>query len=382
VLELLLILYLLDQCPGNPEAPQIVRWGTGENRGRQHLRCLKQILVSIGRGDDGASELWVTLGTGKVTGDGGHFVDFHLERGLQLHTEPEYKSLYQWAIIEVDAQGQKIGGDQIPWEWTLNFTATSCVLGDNLDIRSELPIADTTPAAPKVVKDQALRIQLRPGSPQDDGNYHRQTTFSMFGTARPIKNFQLDIYPIADPPEPERCGAWGSISYTTDVDFRDETSNDCIVFTLFVTPESFAHYSAKVSHGFVDDMVFSVGSVDGFYSEWSPSISTRNVKVLTGYDEQKITAPPDLQFQPPRLGYVGAAKLYINRRLEFAKPTTEEHEAAKEPADIVTERAAPRAPALAVGDSRMLQTLRSLRRAAWFVVCLLTLIFIAIVLRH
>ena len=29
-------------------------------------------------------------------------MDFHLERGLRLHTEPEDKSLYAWAINEID----------------------------------------------------------------------------------------------------------------------------------------------------------------------------------------------------------------------------------------------------------------------------------------
>ena len=61
----------------------------------------------------------------------------------------------------------------------------------------------------------------------------------------------------------------------------------------------------------------------GFYSEWSPSISTRNVKVLTKGSEHKITLPPGHQFEPPRLGNVGEAKLYINRRLEFGKRAPE-----------------------------------------------------------
>lgn len=49
-------------------------------------------------------------------------MEFHLDYGLQLQTEPEHKSLYKWAINEIDAQGRQIGHDQIPWEWTLHFT--------------------------------------------------------------------------------------------------------------------------------------------------------------------------------------------------------------------------------------------------------------------
>lgn len=91
-------------------------------------------------------------------------------------------------------------------------------------------------------------------------------------------------------------------------------------FIFFVKPETFAGCAAKVS---VDEMILSVGSVAGFYSEWSPSISTRTVKVLTKGSEQKITFPPGNQVEPPRLGHVGAAELYMNRRLDFGNRARE-----------------------------------------------------------
>jgi hypothetical protein len=280
-----------------------------------------------------------------VSGDAEQLVDFHLEHGLRLHTEPEHKNL-KWAINEIDAQGQQIGRDQIPWKWTLSFTATSCLLCDSIAIKPKFQIEEQTPAAPETVQDQIIRVQLRPGVA-----WEGQTTFSMFGTDRAIKSFELNISPIADPAKPERCGAWGSVSYTADVDFENVTTDDCIVFYLSVKPETFARYVAKVAHGLVDEMVFSVGSVDGFYSASSHSISTSNVKVLTGHSEQKITLPPGHQVEPPGLGRVGKAELYINRRLEFGKRPPEP-EAVEEMADIET--AVPETPAPAAVDPRML----------------------------
>jgi hypothetical protein len=38
-------------------------------------------------------------------------VDYHLERGLRLHTRPKHERLYTWAINEIDAQGKQIGED-------------------------------------------------------------------------------------------------------------------------------------------------------------------------------------------------------------------------------------------------------------------------------
>lgn len=247
-------------------------------------------------------------------------MEFHLERELRLRAEPEHNSLYSWAINEIDAQGKAIGRDQIPWPWSLNFTATSCVLCDSMEIESNFETAETAPTPPEIIERQVIRIQLRPGSPRDDTDFFREPTFSMFGTDRAVNNFQLIIHPIADPEEQENCRSWGSVSYTAeDDDFRYAPTEDCIVFYLFVKLETFARYSAKISQGFVDEMNFRVGSVAGFYSEWSPSITTHAMKVLTRGSEQKVTFPPGIQIEPPRLGYVGEASLSINRRLEFSR---------------------------------------------------------------
>lgn len=300
-------------------------------------------------------------------------MDAHLKRSLRLHTNPEHKNLYKWAINEIDAKGRQIGSDQIPWPWSLNFTAESCVLGDSIEIESKA----ATAAPREIAQRQVIRVELRPGGPWEDAD---KTTFSMFGTDRSIQRFQLEIYPTADPAEPESCTAWGSVSYTTEIDFRNETTDDFIVFYLFVKEDTFGRCAAKIAQGSVDQMILRVGSVAGFYSEWSPSISTHHVKVLTPGSEQNITLPTGLQFKPPRLGAVGAVKLHINRRLEFAKP--EASDTVEETADVGTVRVVPETRAPAAVEPRILQMLGSLRRAAWFVVFLLALIFIATLLQR
>ena len=306
-------------------------------------------------------------------------MDFHLERSLRLNTKPEHKNLYRWAINEIDVQGRQIGPDQIPWVWSLHFTATSCVLGDSIKIESKQPKEEATPAPPEITQRPVIYIQLRPCRPWEDGDYFDSTSFSMFGTDRTIKSFQLEIHQITDPTEQESCTAWGSTSYTAEVDFRAETTDDCIVFYLFVQSETFARYVAKISHGLVDEMALSVKSVAGFYSEWSPSISTHRVKVLTSGSEQKIIMPPGHSFKPPRLGYVGAAELLINRRLEFRKRPLEPQTVEKM-GESGTERAVPVTQSPAAPDPKTLQMLGSLKRAAWLVVGLLALIFIAMLL--
>jgi hypothetical protein len=294
---------------------------------------------------------------------------------------PEHKGLYAWAINEIDDQGQQVGHDQIPWGWNLRFTATSCVVGDSIEIKSNYPTGEATPPS-EVAQRRIIRVQLRPGSPRDDGDFFRQTIFRMFGTDRVIKNFQLDISPTDDPAEQESCRAWGAPAYTYETDFRNEKSEDCLVFYLSVKPDAFARYAALVADGSVDEMILSVGLVYGFYSEWSPSISTRSVKVLTADREHKVELPPGLQTEPPRLGHVGDATLYINRNLVLGKETPDP-EPAEEPSRVATAAPIPEMPApeLALTDPRILKALASLRRAAWFIVVLLALILLTVPFR-
>ncbi|TAJ82889.1 hypothetical protein [Reyranella sp.] len=325
-------------------------------------------------------------------------MDFHLERGLRLHTEPQYKNLYKWAINEVNAEGRPIGGDQIPWRWSLDFTATSCVLRDSFQIRQPLGFSFTTSNSDGTTsqqetggqedrseRSQVIRLELRPGSPRDTDGYDRQTKFSMFGTDRTIQKFELCITSLASNDEQERCTVWGCPSYTTEIDFRDETTDDCIVFSLSVKPEAFTRYIEKIDRGLVDDVHFSVGHVDGFYSEWSPSISTSRVKVLTSDQEHKVTLPTDREFEVPRLGRIGEVSLSINRHLELVDNPPHAH--AVEPKTEVGAGIELRAPQAttnlqALTDSPMMHVLQSLKRAAWLSAWALGLLLVVILLRR
>ena len=91
--------------------------------------------------------------------------------------------------------------------------------------------------------------------------------------------------------------------------------------------------------------------------------------------------PPGLSFEPPRLGQVDGAELFINRRLEFRKREPEP-EAIEKMSDTETERAVPVMQYPAAVDPRMLQMLGSLKQAAWLVVCLLAVIFIVTLLKR
>lgn len=306
-------------------------------------------------------------------------MDYHLDYGLRLHTELKYKSLYAWAIDEIDADGRPIGRDQIPWNWTLVFSATSCVLTNWFEIETPFSLTGESDEPPQIKTDQIIRITLRPGM-LENGEFVCDATFSMFGTKRAIRHFTLEVLPIDDPTMAERCFAQGSVSYTSEFDFRAETEDDFIWFYLYVKAEEFARYVALIEQGAIDTILFNVKSVDGFYSDWSPSASTDRVKVLVQGDEHKLDLPPDFHGEPPRLGRVGDARLLLHRRLEFGNGSPSPRSI-----DETPDNTPPANPALQVTsemDQRLLPVLASLKQAAWVAVALLVVIAVMVFQKH
>lgn len=309
-------------------------------------------------------------------------MDYHIDRKLRLHTEPEYKSLYRWAINEIGEDGRAVGQDQIPWAWSFNFTATSCLISDQLEFGTALSKEDRKAGAGAAYR-PLIVLKLRPGTKREDDDYWRKTRFSMFGTDRTIEDIRLDIRPTQKESEPEKCRAWGIVSYDFENDFRNETAPDCLGFSLVVKPETFARYVAQINSRAVSDIVFRVGGVNGFYSEWSPSISTTSVKVLTRGAEHEVEQLGDDDIDIPRLGEVSEATLYINHRIGFEILDERSDERASAPIEhsepLLVSRNGGNSELI---DARGIKALDSIKRAAWFIVLLLAMILVRTISGH
>ncbi|RWD01425.1 MAG: hypothetical protein EOS58_25450 [Mesorhizobium sp.] len=330
-------------------------------------------------------------------------MEYNIDRRVIFDQDSEFKSLYEWSLQEVDADGKKVGRDQIPWVFTLSFTAIELTLGDTLAIKPDFQEGSEDKKMAMHEK-QFIFAKLQP---TDRGRFPRATTYSMFGTDRAISNFQLHIMPLAEGEKQERCIAWGVVSYTAEIDFLDETVGDSMGFYLIVRPETFARYAEKVAARAVDEVVLHVGRVAGFYSDWSPSIFADQIKVLADYKDQKIEIPTNCKIIPPRLGEVMEAELSFNRvtKIGKARPRTSEdveNVAEKNPEErtggadqgigseetdlihdeINTQQRIDGADSakpdlhLAATDDRMVNLLSSLRIAAWIIVGLLALILV------
>lgn len=303
-------------------------------------------------------------------------MNYDLDRRMRLVTEPEFKNLYSWAIAEIDEDGRKIGHDQIPWGWKISFTATELVLSDQLTIKEEGDPNEILRTREENTQRRLIRAKLRPGDPRNDVDW-RRPAFSMFGTGRVIKEFGLDILPLESEDEKEVCTAWGTPTYQ----YEDHGQDDCLIFYLQLKPSTFAKYVKRISDGTADDVVLAVGSVSGFYAEWSPDISTRAVKVLTHGKEQAVEMEPGVEFEPPRLHTVGEVDLYISaRRAQPQKPMTDEDDHHDDPTPLMRPEAVVAQSASI--DPATAKALKTLAGSTKWIIGLLVLVVIATLLKR
>jgi hypothetical protein len=248
-------------------------------------------------------------------------MDYDLEKLIRLNNKTEHKSLYSWCLEEVGTDGNKTGNDLVPWEWRIYFTASELRLRQGFEI-DELPdLYDTEGESELAQKKkfnntEAITATLHPGICDDGKWLEGDTRFSMFGTDRVINEFSLNIY-MVESEEDERHSIWGGVSYTSEVDYGYETLPDTIGVILALSPARFNKLAQLISKKEIDIARISLSRVSGFYSEWSPSISTKSVKVLVKGDDQQLIKPDGCEIEPPRLGEIGEMDLMLITRCKL-----------------------------------------------------------------
>ena len=78
-------------------------------------------------------------------------------------------------------------------------------------------------------------------------------------------------------PDDETCAAWGSVKFTGELDFREITFAESMLISIYLKPEKFDKIIELAKTKKIDQIGVSIGRVRGFYSDWSPSISTPHV---------------------------------------------------------------------------------------------------------
>lgn len=248
-------------------------------------------------------------------------MEFHLNRRVRLSVEGKNKSLYSWSLQEVSDSGEQVGRDQVPWQWSVMFSARQLRYIRTLRITRAGNADDTfSPTENEVSSTNIIRGLLQPGLPIDEGDFEREATFSMFGTDRTIQKFNLFIRQLEEDGSEDSCILYGGVSYTSEVDFETQTEDDSLELTVAVSQERFEQLRDLVVNIKPDIFVVRLGRVDGFYSDWSPSIRTSRIKVLTRGSEHKVEVPDGCEVEPPRLGDVGEFELTATSRRTLERP--------------------------------------------------------------
>jgi hypothetical protein len=303
-------------------------------------------------------------------------MEYHLDSKICLSEDPEHKNLYRWFLREIGEETPKYQRDQIPWEWTQYFTLAEIQVQSSFQL-GERYASDEEKAAPAVKERDVILAKLLPYDVRDR-RMQSSTRYSMFGANRPITEFELSIYEVEEGTS-ETCSAWGSLSYTTDIDFCDVTSDDSITFYFKVTKDRFARLLSMIAAKSITGGTLRVSDVEGFYSDWSPGISTDDIKVLTRDEkDHPVEIPEGCSITPPRLGKIGEFELYLHSELKFSQLQESDFndelddDGSSHPAISLSDMPVARP----VVDAKMLGVLKSLRIAAWIITGLLFLIFI------
>lgn len=293
-------------------------------------------------------------------------VDYHFDRTAKLDTQPEHPSLYRWSIQEFSAEGEKIGRDLIPWEWSLNFFAEELILSETVRASrflTEKP--DTTVRRMVVAKLKAGKGEFGP------------VRFSMIGTSRNVEDITVRIEALGSEDDTESCSMAGVVAFTTEVNFRNRHFPDSLEIYLNIKPSSFSRLADLVARSHVSELHLRLAHVIGFYSDWSPSVVTDSIKVLTANEKHIVETGLEGDFKPPRISEVIDFSLTTTVKTVFQKAVDEplsgavEEEPKPEPKVLVLLE---RMTAAFEVHGRRLGALTSLQWAAWIAVIFLAAI--------
>jgi len=253
---------------------------------------------------------------------------------IRFEDEVEHKSLYPWALQEFDREGKQVGGDQIPWEWHLWFSATSLKYVENYSHDGyEYPLGEeeefNLDEAKEVKEDLAISIDcsrvisasLTPGRLNIDKNQlEDENWYSFFGTDRAIKDIRLTIRESGESDQ-ETCYLEGILSYILDLDYKEVVVDDLLEIQLRLAQEKFNSIAASIKAGEIDWLGIRVGRVSGFYSRWTPNVHSFDViKVLPRrvLNELKIDNIEEEKLRRlPSLGKVEQFELSLGKKSEL-----------------------------------------------------------------
>jgi len=240
-------------------------------------------------------------------------MEYKFEHTIRLTDEIEYKNLYSWCLNEFD-ENEKKSADLIPFDWSLYFTASSLSVNRSIGIRVKRNENYEKLDSSESNSTTVICGTLHSGTVENGTHLVDDVNYSMFGTSRKIKNFDLRIHQAEN--DREICRVTGVPSYDYEMDFRNKTANDFVLFDVFIEKIKFDTLVKLIESKKIESTYVRLGHVDGFYSEWSPSISTDYIKILTRGNV--VENKQELKFNYPIVGNVEEFDIYLKSHSDLS----------------------------------------------------------------
>lgn len=242
-------------------------------------------------------------------------MEHELDREIRLNENFEYTNYSSWSLQEFNQDGQQCGEDLMPWKWDVFFSASELRLGYTMTIERKELAEDGLEHEP-TRESEIIHGVLRPGRFTNDESFEQITSYSMFGADRnrKVEKFDVEIRLLDESYDQEVCFLFGTPSYSYRAEFwdtKEEIVDDQVLISIRLAPERFNKLVEAIRERRADIVTIRLGKVSGFYADWSPSIFTDHIKVLTDMNDQVVVLPDNCKIEPPRLGEVGEFELYI-----------------------------------------------------------------------
>ncbi len=117
---------------------------------------------------------------------------------------------------------------------------------------------------------------------------------------------------------------------------KDDITPDCIEISIGLKDDDYQEIAERIKDKTINSYFITLDNVKGFYSPWSPQVSTPEIKVLTQEHEVNIdeNALPD-DYELPRLGNVGSFTMISRFAYELSKEDKTEEDDIDEPIDSI-----------------------------------------------
>lgn len=233
----------------------------------------------------------------------------NLDFKVVINNHSKFESRYDWSINEVKDYGNKISptptpsrSDYVPYDWHLRFLTKNLTYSSTFKVNKRVDgVLDENTGTLESTDNERESIfgDMIPDNRGGSANY------SIFGTNRTLDSFDLVIYGVDE--GQEACECWGSPSYTTNVDWRDETTDDCFQVIVSVSYEKFAELKSSIVNKSLSSLHVCLRGVKGFYSPLTPNADVSDIKILP--TQIPVEIPDDFELEVPKVGPVDEIEL-------------------------------------------------------------------------